>query len=68
MFFAIRGEMADGHDYIKSAIEQDVGVSFLEKNIEYQQNDLTVIIVKDSSAALALMASAFTIFHQQRSI
>ena len=22
VFFAIRGEMADGHDYIKSAIEQ----------------------------------------------
>lgn len=59
VFFAIRGEMADGHDYIKSAIEQGCRCIVSEKNIEYQQNDLTVIIVEDSSAALALMASAF---------
>ena len=59
VFFAIRGEMADGHDYIKSAIDQGCRCIVSEKNIEYQQNDLTVIIVEDSSVALALMASAF---------
>ena len=59
VFFAIRGEMADGHDYINSAIDLGCRCIVSEKNIEYQRNDLTVIIVEDSSAALALMASAF---------
>lgn len=59
VFIAIQGETLDGHDYIQSAIDKGCRCVVSEKNIVYKQSDLTLIIVDNSSAALALMASAY---------
>lgn len=59
VFIAIQGEMVDGHDYIQSAIDKGCRCVISEKNIDYKQSDLTLVVVDDSSVALALMASAY---------
>ena len=59
VFFAIPGVMVDGHDYIQAAIDLGCRCVILEKPGYYSQNDMTFIVVKDSSIALAAMASAF---------
>ncbi|MBT5931964.1 MAG: UDP-N-acetylmuramoyl-L-alanyl-D-glutamate--2,6-diaminopimelate ligase [Flavobacteriales bacterium] len=59
VFFAVPGVLADGHDYIEGAIEKGCRCVVLEKLIEYPQEDMTFVLVKDTSIALAAMASAF---------
>ena len=59
VFIAIQGEIVDGHDYIQSAIDKGCRCVISEKNIDYKQSDLTLVVVDDSSVALALMASAY---------
>ncbi len=60
MFVAIKGYDADGHDYIKEAIENGATAIMLEdvdkiKNIELPQN-VTFIVTTDTRYALAIAA------------
>ena len=59
VFFAIPGVLVDGHDYIQGAIDQGCRCVILEKPSDYSQDDMTFVLVKDGSIALAAMASAF---------
>ena len=59
VFFAIPGVLVDGHDYIQGAIDQGCRCVILEKPGDYSQDDMTFVLVKDGSIALAAMASAF---------
>ena len=59
VFFAIPGVLVDGHDYIQGAIDQGCRCVILEKPGDYSQDDITFVLVKDGSIALAAMASAF---------
>lgn len=58
VFVAVPGVTVDGHDFITSAIENGCRIIIAEKTTK-QQPDITLIVVKDSSKALALMASSF---------
>lgn len=59
VFFAIPGVLVDGHDYIQGAIDQGCRCVILEKPGDYSQDDMTFVLVKDGSIALAAMAIAF---------
>ena len=59
VFIAIPGVLVDGHDYIQGAIDQGCRCVILEKPGDYSQDDMTFVLVKDGSIALAAMASAF---------
>lgn len=59
VFFAIPGVLVDGHDYIQGAIDRGCRCVVLEKPGDYSQDDITFVLVKDGSIALAAMASAF---------
>lgn len=59
VFFAIPGVLVDGHDYIQGAIDKGCRCVVLEKLGDYTQEDMTFVLVKDGSIALAAMASAF---------
>lgn len=59
LFVAIKGSVADGHDYIEKAVQQGaiaVVCEFLPKTLK---EGISYIVVEDSSAALAIMASNF---------
>lgn len=58
VFFAIKGTSADGHDFIPQVVENGCKVIVCEQ-INQIPSGVTFIIVKDSSEALALMASNF---------
>ena len=58
IFFAIVGSLNDGHDYIQNVIEAGCKVLVVSKKIEVPKN-VTVIEVKDTYKALAIMASNF---------
>ena len=58
IFFAIVGSLNDGHDYIQNVIEAGCKVLVVSKKIEAPKN-VTVIEVKDTYKALAIMASNF---------
>lgn len=55
-FICIPGYTVDGHDFASKAVEQGAVVVIAEKEVEV---DVPVIIVSDSSRALALIANAF---------
>lgn len=61
-FLCIVGAVADGHNYIKNAIEQGCRVFIIQRDIEelpeLLQNDVTVIKVEDTRIALSYMAAA----------
>lgn len=59
VFFAIPGVLVDGHDYIQGAIDKGCRCVVLEKLGDYTQENMTFVLVKDGSIALAAMASAF---------
>jgi UDP-N-acetylmuramoyl-L-alanyl-D-glutamate--2,6-diaminopimelate ligase len=60
VFFAIPGVLADGHDYIQSAIDQGCRIIICERKVALNNEEVTCIIVKDTSAALALISGAFS--------
>jgi UDP-N-acetylmuramoyl-L-alanyl-D-glutamate--2,6-diaminopimelate ligase len=59
LFIAIKGTVADGHEYINSCIEQGAIAIVCEQLPEQLNNDVTYILVKDSHAALGIIASNF---------
>jgi len=60
LFFAIKGTQADGHQYIHQV--KTAGFSAICVLDSYQvssDSDITIIKVKDTSAAMAIVASVF---------
>ena len=60
VFFAVPGVFVDGHDYINSAIDQGCRIIICERKVALNNEEVTCIIVKDTSAALALISGAFS--------
>jgi UDP-N-acetylmuramoyl-L-alanyl-D-glutamate--2,6-diaminopimelate ligase len=59
VFFAIRGTLSDGHDYISSTIEKGAAVVICEQVPQDLKASVTYIAVADSAVALGIMAANF---------
>jgi UDP-N-acetylmuramoyl-L-alanyl-D-glutamate--2,6-diaminopimelate ligase len=59
VFFAIRGTLSDGHDYIFSTIEKGAAVVICEQVPQDLTASVTYIAVADSAVALGIMAANF---------
>jgi len=59
LFIAIRGLLADGHDYIDTAIKQGASSIVCESLPTHLDDGVTYIEVDNSSKALAIIASNF---------
>ena len=59
VFFAVKGSVSDGHDFIGMAIEKGAAAIVCESAYAEMSTLVTWILVSDSALALALMASAF---------
>jgi len=59
VFVAMRGTKQDGHAFIPSVLSRGVKIVVCEKWPEEMLEDVTWILVEDSSIVLGLMASAF---------
>jgi len=57
-FFALRGVVSDGHDYIASAIANGARVVFCEEMPEPVE-DVTIVLVDNTRQAMALASSEF---------
>lgn len=58
-FIAIKGTLADGHQFIHTAISQGARIIICEETPEEKNQGVTYIKVKDSSIAAGEIASAF---------
>ncbi|GAA4301347.1 UDP-N-acetylmuramoyl-L-alanyl-D-glutamate--2,6-diaminopimelate ligase [Nibribacter koreensis] len=58
-FFAIKGTVHDGHDFITQTIVQGVSVVFSEKQPENAPANVTFVIVPDVAEAMGHVAAAF---------
>lgn len=58
-FFALRGTQVDGHKYIGAAVEAGAAAVVCEELPEQCREGVTYVVVKDSTKAMADMASAF---------
>lgn len=56
IFVAIRGETADGHDYIDEALSRGAAAVLAQKRV---REDEKIFLVKDSRQALDQTAAAF---------
>ena len=59
LFVAIKGTIADGHDFIEKAISKGARAIICEKLPDNFHNGITYVEVKNASRALAFMASNF---------
>lgn len=59
LFVAIRGTMVDGHKYINQAIKSGSAVVVCEEMPESLVDNVTYVVVNDSSFALGVVASNF---------
>lgn len=58
VFVCIKGNKADGHDYVKQVIKQGACVIVAERLVEVP-DDVTLILVTNTRIALAYMAAAY---------
>jgi UDP-N-acetylmuramoyl-tripeptide--D-alanyl-D-alanine ligase len=59
LFFAIRGEKFDGHEFVNEAAAKDVAAIVIEsKKVPSQLPDCAVLVVEDARAALGKLAAA----------
>ena len=58
VFFALRGVVSDGHDFIPSAIANGARVVFCEESPE-RAEQVTTVLVENARQAMALVASGF---------
>jgi len=58
-FFAVTGTASDGHDYIGRAIEAGARAVVCERLPEKRDEAVCYVVVKDTNAAMARMASNF---------
>ena len=57
VFFAVRGERFDGHDFVQSAVDKGASCVVVDRDIELSlDNQCTVIIIEDTIAALVKLA------------
>src|SRR5918999_255671 len=56
LFFCVRGERADGHDFAAPAVERGAVALVAERELE---QDVPQLVVPDSRAAMAVAADAF---------
>lgn len=59
LFIAIKGFVTDGHQYIQSAISNGAQAVVCEELPKILLDDITYVVVKDSSQAIAIIASNF---------
>jgi UDP-N-acetylmuramoyl-L-alanyl-D-glutamate--2,6-diaminopimelate ligase len=59
LFVALVGEVADGHNYISSAIDAGAKVIVYEKDLEELKDNVTYIKVADTHEAITIMAANF---------
>jgi UDP-N-acetylmuramoyl-L-alanyl-D-glutamate--2,6-diaminopimelate ligase len=59
LFVALVGEVADGHNYIASAIDAGAKVVVHEKDLEEFKDEVTYIKVADTHEAITIMAANF---------
>ncbi|WP_341472698.1 UDP-N-acetylmuramoyl-L-alanyl-D-glutamate--2,6-diaminopimelate ligase [Natranaerovirga pectinivora] len=59
LFVSIVGTKVDGHKYINEVIKNGVRVIVVEKMVDINHKDITVIRVKDTRKALAMISSNF---------
>lgn len=59
MYIAQKGTQSDGHQFISSAIEKGATVIVCENLPENYNQNITWVVVENSSVALGLIASAF---------
>lgn len=59
MFVAIPGFIVDGHDYIERAINSGASAIVCEKELYYEDRSVTIIKMKDTRRALAIMSRTF---------
>ncbi len=57
LFFAIKGEKTDGHNFIQDAIKNGAVAVVSDREIQYQ--GVTLIFVEDSKSALSAYSAAF---------
>jgi len=59
IFFAVKGALSDGHDYIYQTIDKGASVIICEEIPEELKDDVTYIQVEDTNVALGKMAANF---------
>ena len=59
LFVAIRGEKADGHTYIGSAVKNGAGAILLEKVPENSFGSVSIVRVPDTKSALATISANY---------
>jgi UDP-N-acetylmuramoyl-L-alanyl-D-glutamate--2,6-diaminopimelate ligase len=59
VFFAVRGTLSDGHNYIAQTINSGASVIICEEIPEEKTSGVTYIEVEDTGVALGIMASNF---------
>lgn len=59
LFICLSGAKVDGHDYIKQAIEQGAAAILTEKAVADIPNDIVVVQVADTRAAMKVIAPYF---------
>ena len=58
-FIAVRGSLSDGHDFIKTAVDQGALAVICETLPELIVNGVTYVAVEDTKHALAIMAANY---------
>ncbi|MEW9501514.1 UDP-N-acetylmuramoyl-L-alanyl-D-glutamate--2,6-diaminopimelate ligase [Jeotgalibacillus marinus] len=64
IFFCIKGHTTDGHDYAQNAISNGATVIVAEKELDVDVDKAALVVVKNSSKALAFISN---LFYQQPS-
>ncbi|KIL45845.1 UDP-N-acetylmuramoyl-L-alanyl-D-glutamate--2,6-diaminopimelate ligase [Jeotgalibacillus soli] len=59
VFFCIKGHTTDGHDHAQSAIEKGATVIVAEKELELDADQVALVVVRNTSRALAHIANHF---------
>lgn len=59
MFVCVQGYSVDGHKFAQKAVDLGAKVLIVEKDIDVENNDVTIIKVKDVRKALAVTASNY---------
>lgn len=61
LFVCVKGTKVNGHSYVNEAIKNGATAVVIEENIQYEklEQDVTIIMVKNTKAALACVANIF---------
>lgn len=56
LFFAIRGQNFDGHDFISAAAAKGIACAVVDRRFDYSSTELPLVIVEDTVKALGQLA------------